>query len=313
MTTPILLFAVLLLAPASNAVFKNDFSAYPEASQECLYASADSSGCDGDTVKAMNDCLCGNGGDFATKTASCLAASDPSDLETVYDTMDSACSNSGTPLAVSRAEFLSAKPDGSPSGTASPSSTESGSPTATHKPDPTDASDGDGNGGEGLSSKAKTGIVAGSVVAGVALLSALVFFFIRRRGRIRTPRDESHPMLPGQGRFASSEASGDPSEYQKQGDKWQTNQGSNWESPYESPWGHSPLDPATGYPVGAQTHQPLYELPTEGTMTAPVEMAGDPIQPHPAGSGQQYTGAGWGPTSAQPQQHFQPQRQSGGI
>jgi len=334
--SPILLL-LLLLTPAAHAVFKNDFSSYPEASQECLYAAADASGCDGDTVSAMNSCLCGNGGNFVMRTASCLASSDSSDIETVYDTMDTACSDSGTPLTVSRAKFLSAKPGSTASetttgptstATGTKSGTPTGTATGTDHPGPTHSGNGAGGDGDGedkdkdkdggLSSGAMKGIIAGSVIVGLALLSALAFFFIRYRRRNRTAREESHPMLPGkfggQGGFGGSDVSGDPSEYQKQGDKWQTTQGSSWESPYEHPWGspaagqqqvwaHSPLDPATGYPVGPQPPPVLYELPSGGNVTAPVEMGGTPIHPHPPGSGQQYSGADWGSGLVQPQLH----------
>ncbi|KAK1768241.1 hypothetical protein QBC33DRAFT_536625 [Phialemonium atrogriseum] len=313
--TSLLLVLLVLLASPSRAAFQNDFSGYPEASQECLYAAADASGCDGDTVSAMNACLCGNRGDFVVNTATCLAGSDPSHLETVYDTMDSHCSDSGTPLDVSRAQFLAAKSGSSSSisitstasesETATPTSatrtgTTSGSSTTqtttgtgTNTPTPTqsgggnaDGGDGGGGGGDdksdggGLSGTAKAGIIAGAIVGGLALLGVLAFFFILHRRRSQAAREESHPMLPANkfgGRTGGGGGGGDGAGNTKTGaDKWRTSQGFSWESPYEAPWTEPP-------PAQTWGHSPLD--PAVGYYAAPGTQDGHQEQVYELASG----------------------------
>ncbi|KAL0935912.1 uncharacterized protein CTRU02_208127 [Colletotrichum truncatum] len=99
------------LASASSAAFQNDFSAYPAASRSCLDKAAASSGCTGETVIQMNSCLCGNGGNFVTSSATCVAKTAKDKLGAVYEMLLTSCTDSNTPLAVSQAQFLDAEDD----------------------------------------------------------------------------------------------------------------------------------------------------------------------------------------------------------
>ncbi|TDZ72046.1 hypothetical protein CTRI78_v001569 [Colletotrichum trifolii] len=99
------------LASTSHAAFKNDFAAYPAASRSCLDSAAAASGCNGDTVMQMNTCLCGNGGNFVTATAKCVAKTVKDELDDVYEMLLTSCTDSKTPLAVSQARFLDADDD----------------------------------------------------------------------------------------------------------------------------------------------------------------------------------------------------------
>jgi len=217
---------VLAFAAVSVSAFENDFSKYPTGSQQCLTDSANASGCNGSTVQEMNQCLCGNSGNFVTNAAACIKKSDSADLETVYTTMADACNYSNTPLAVSQNDFMNAGSSSSSSPTTVVSTVSGGHtttittaetttptvttittvsngqtvtlttplPASTTSPPP---STGGGTGDGGMSSTAKIGIIAGAAVAGAAILAAIIFFFLRhRRARHRGPRDESHPMLP---------------------------------------------------------------------------------------------------------------------
>ncbi|TPX12349.1 uncharacterized protein E0L32_006996 [Thyridium curvatum] len=238
------LFLLLLLAatsaPTARAAFKNDFSGYPTGAQACLSRAADASGCDGDTVQAMNECLCGNQGGFVLGSAACVARSSAPDLEATYETLATHCSDSKTPLGVSQAQFFAAASSGTASsatrtGGASTSSRASSKATSvtSASANPTGPSSsssssmttkttmsdghtvtetvavpvetGASQGGSGPNSTAKTGIIAGACVAGVAILAALLGFWLwYRRRKAGGARDESHPMLAPQQGFRNS-------------------------------------------------------------------------------------------------------------
>lgn len=223
----VVLFA--LLAPTALAdEFKNDFSLYPKAAQACLDAAAANSGCAATTNQEMNKCLCG-GTAFALATASCVGSRSPGDLQAVYTIMFTSCSDSKVNMAVSKDQFLATASAASASASASapPAATTtlppvtftttfttmiSNTPTtittvittaaaaaqttgpvsSTPAPTPTPtpaASD------SGMSSMAKTGIIAGAAVAGVAIIAILIIFILRHR-RKRAAAEEAHPMLP---------------------------------------------------------------------------------------------------------------------
>ncbi|KAL8383242.1 hypothetical protein RB595_006813 [Gaeumannomyces hyphopodioides] len=216
----ILLALLALFAPAALAdEFKNDFSLYPKAAQACLDAAAASSGCAATTNQEMNKCLCG-GTAFALSTASCVGRQSPGDLQAVYTIMSTSCSDSKVNMVVPKDQFLATASAAAAS--APPASTTtlppatftttfttmiSNTPTtittvittaaaaqttgpAPPTPTPTPAtSDG------GMSSMAKTGIIAGAVVAGVAIIAILIVFILRHR-RKRAAAEEAHPMLP---------------------------------------------------------------------------------------------------------------------
>ncbi|KAG6364287.1 hypothetical protein INS49_005887 [Diaporthe citri] len=75
----IILYVLLLTSPTGASV-DVDFSAYPASAQSCLTQAVDTSGCSSEsTVSEMNDCLCGNNGDFVLDSARCLGTRAQSD------------------------------------------------------------------------------------------------------------------------------------------------------------------------------------------------------------------------------------------
>lgn len=212
-------FLALLFITSSVAIIQrtiiNDFSDYPSGAQQCLYDASDNSGCDGDTVPEMNECLCGNGGDFVTNSAKCVADNDSGDMESTYSAMNLHCSDSDTPLSVSRQEWMA----GEASVTISTSSTKTASETSTNKAASTistivTASTGqtiaatttgapsstytpDLQSNSELSTGAKVGIIVGSAAAGLALLAAALLFLCRhRRLRNHTYKEVHHTGAP---------------------------------------------------------------------------------------------------------------------
>ncbi|KAJ0151378.1 hypothetical protein CTA2_337 [Colletotrichum tanaceti] len=94
------------LVSQSRAAFVNDFSAYPASARPCMNTAAAASGCAGNTVREMNTCLCGNGGNFVMATAKCVKKESKFELDDVYEVLLTSCTDSQTPLAVSQAQFL---------------------------------------------------------------------------------------------------------------------------------------------------------------------------------------------------------------
>ncbi|KAI1267196.1 hypothetical protein F5Y18DRAFT_331561 [Xylariaceae sp. FL1019] len=196
--TPLLL---LLEAGLVLATVKNDFSSYPQNSQSCLYNSADKASCsEGETGKDLNQCLCKNNNNFVYDVASCVAKEDPSDLNTVYDMMQSNCAGTGVTLSVSRDAFLSAanaatasQTTSSPSPTSpSPTSpTSPSSPTSSNPSSPTSGSTSD----DGLSTGVKIGLGVGIGFGAIALglLAWFVFAYSRRRRSLRSLRSTDSP------------------------------------------------------------------------------------------------------------------------
>ncbi|KAI0530145.1 hypothetical protein GGR58DRAFT_262008 [Xylaria digitata] len=83
---PAHLLFVLLFQTGSSLAIDNDFSAYPEGAQSCLYDSADDAGCSsGSSGAELNQCLCENRNNFVYNTASCVAKESPSDINAVYE------------------------------------------------------------------------------------------------------------------------------------------------------------------------------------------------------------------------------------
>ncbi|KAK3352518.1 hypothetical protein B0T25DRAFT_415485, partial [Lasiosphaeria hispida] len=192
------LAALILVSLSGAAATVIDFSFYPLDAQDCMYQASNSSNCDTETVSATNSCLCSNGGNFVTNTAKCLGGSDPSDLSSVYQTMKQACSDSKTPLSVAESQYMSAAGfTGSLTATqpAATSTTSSAKTAAASTTGPA-VTDGEGssNQNKGLSTGARVGVIAGSSVAGIALLAGLLLFLLRYRKR--KDGEESHPMLP---------------------------------------------------------------------------------------------------------------------
>ncbi|KAI0396922.1 hypothetical protein F5Y17DRAFT_44554 [Xylariaceae sp. FL0594] len=116
----------------------DDFSAYPQSSQQCLYDSARAAGCvSAPTGTELNLCLCHNQNDFVYNSASCLGREGSNGsgsgsgsgitqgiLEAVYQIMSSNCAGTGVTLSVPRDSFLAAA---NAAASASASSTSSSS------------------------------------------------------------------------------------------------------------------------------------------------------------------------------------------
>ncbi|KAK3940255.1 hypothetical protein QBC46DRAFT_127459 [Diplogelasinospora grovesii] len=347
---PSALVGLVLVSLTRAASSPIDFSFYPSNAQDCMYRASNASSCAADTVEATNNCLCSNGGDFVTNTAACLGQDDPGDLQKVYDSMSSACENSNTPLTVAQNQYMSAASvtstnsatsTKSASKTSEPattpttlvtSTTGSASPSATGVPQ-RDQNNPDGQGG--LSSGARVGIIAGSVIAGLAMLGSLVWFFLRYKRK--KDEEESHPMLAQQ-KFAfgapgsdyssavpttpeinalamDTGGNGDHSEAWPQDNKYRPVSGQtqgtrisgfNWETPDDLGWDHPPVPAADEPKLSVMQRQgpPVFEL--QGSTQLPAEVPGMPLHElsgsaaaptHlPPGVGQQqYSGAGWGP------------------
>ena len=328
-----LALALLGFATTAFADFQNDFSSYPEGAQQCLNDAADASNCSGDTVSAMNECLCGNGGDFVLATAQCVAQEDSGDLESVYEIMSLHCSDSDTPLSISKADFLAAESSTStltsatkiksptPSTAAATSTTESPSVsvvtsvisgstiTATVTNTQGQATEtGSGNENdknvESTNNTARVGIIAGSVVGGLAIIGAVVFFVLRYRRRQSLGQEEAHPMLsqslkpPGGGGGPGSIHTQPGSEDFAPTQGWKTDPyaqdwgTANWPAGYGQQAGygqypHSPNDLTNAY-AHSPNLQPtaVYEMPAPGPEPQrPVEMPSNDTH---------YSGAGWG-------------------
>ncbi|KAJ4165409.1 hypothetical protein LMH87_007043 [Akanthomyces muscarius] len=209
-------FFLLLAAPIALA-FDPNFDFYPADAESCLLDAAKASKCQGDSPKALNACLCGNGGGFVVRAAQCLGKKDKKDVGSVYDTMADACAHSGTPLKVDKDDFADAADDGSKSSSSSSrssstatktsSSSTSASNTASKTPSSSSTSTtpsattsstasptASPDGSKKLSTAGTIGVAAGVSVAGVAAIAGLAWFLVRRRKR-STAADEAHPML----------------------------------------------------------------------------------------------------------------------
>ncbi|KAI0887390.1 uncharacterized protein GGS22DRAFT_186219 [Annulohypoxylon maeteangense] len=203
-----LLLSITLQARSSAAQLENDFSAYPEGSQECITDAANQTQCSGSTGQELNQCLCRNKGNFIYNTAMCVANESPGDLNAVYDTMQNNCQGTGVTIAVSKEAFLSqaaaaTSSPGSPTSTSSPEATQSLSPVAQSS----------------ISTGAKIGLGAGIGIGtvGLGLLAWFIWLYSKRR-RSQTPPppsangtnhdvELSNSNMPGNQSFVSSMAS----------------------------------------------------------------------------------------------------------
>ncbi|KAI1327868.1 hypothetical protein F5Y16DRAFT_370552 [Xylariaceae sp. FL0255] len=179
--TPLLL--VLLLQTGSSLAVTNDFSAYPQASQQCLTNSADQAGCESaDTGADLNQCLCKNKNNFIYNVASCVAKNDPKDLTSVYDTLSSNCAGTGVTLSVSQAAFMAQA--SAATATTSPSATPTSTPAASGS-------------NSGLSMGAKIGIGVAIGFGVIAVILAVWFLMLYQRRR--RSRDSIHSREPENG------------------------------------------------------------------------------------------------------------------
>ncbi|RWA14214.1 hypothetical protein EKO27_g901 [Xylaria grammica] len=194
-----LLFALLLQTGSSLAV-DNDFSAYPEGAQPCLYEAADAAGCSsGPSGAELNQCLCKNRNNFVYNTASCVARESPSDVNAVYETLSSNCAGTRVTLSVSKQAFLAA----------AAAATSTSVPTSTSTPTTPSSPDSPGQSADsGLSTGTKIGVGVGvgfGVIA-VALAAWFIWAYQRRRRSTHSVHSnnvsgEAGPSYGGAGAF----------------------------------------------------------------------------------------------------------------
>lgn len=185
-----LLFLLLLQAGSSLAV-DNDFSAYPEGSQECLYSSADDAGCSsGSSGNELNKCLCKNKNNFVYNTASCIGRKSPSDASAVYETLSSNCEGTGVILSVPKQAFLDAASQATSSPTtSSPTTTSTGPPISTDN----------ASSGDDISTGTKIGIGVGIGFGAVAAALAAWFIWSYRKRHHSAQSVHSNDMVSGEG------------------------------------------------------------------------------------------------------------------
>jgi hypothetical protein len=97
--------------PRTTSESQPSFDVYPQNSQDCLSESYKASGCAASTRKELNQCLCGNGGNFVIRSARCLGKKDNENIDYVFSKMSEMCAESGTPLAVEEKIFVAAACD----------------------------------------------------------------------------------------------------------------------------------------------------------------------------------------------------------
>ncbi|KAF9762203.1 hypothetical protein IL306_003496 [Fusarium sp. DS 682] len=276
-------FTLLLLLTPSLAL-NNNFDFYPKGAQKCLNQAADDASCTGADSKELNYCLCGLGNynnDFILGSAACIGKQSSGDVDETYDTMNKACSNSQTPMKVSKQEFQEAAKNGgttsteaatstTATATATDSATDSASTTKDTAAATTSAASDDDT---GLSTGATAGVAVGAAVGGAAVVGLFVWFWMQRR---KKNAEESHPMLPNY-------ENRDGSPYQP------TEPKPAWSAAGSPQQGFGTPDPNTGfYKPPAEPAElppdntvaapsPVYEM--DGTGTA-VEMPGStPVDP----------------------------------
>ncbi|KAF4965994.1 hypothetical protein FSARC_6270 [Fusarium sarcochroum] len=205
--------SIVLLFISHALAIESSFAFYPKGAQSCLNKSAKDAGCTGSDVQELNQCLCGlqdDNQDFIFRSAKCIGRSSPDDLDKTYDTMATACDNSGTPITVTKKQFQAAAKNErtsttlttgtsttSSSTTAASSTSTSDEHTTTGVPaSATSNSISDDNHNitkSGLSTGAFAGIVVAACVGGIALIGTIIHCVIKQR---RGTGTEPHPTLP---------------------------------------------------------------------------------------------------------------------
>lgn len=306
----------------------NDFSDYPSGTQSCLDNASDNSRCSGDTVPQMNQCLCSNGGSFVTNAAKCIAKQDPDDLESTYEILSLHCSDSNTPLSISKAQWM-AQSSASTSKTSTKTTTNTASkstmtttsagqtttatitstPTATSTPAPEDT---------GLSGGARIAVIAGSAAGGAAVLAAAVFIFCRYRKRRsgaayeevhamgaqspynrinKSPAPFGSPELGGHSSYQSTTAASDLGSAPDPRRSWHPSPDGQ-----SIPWSPSAFEAVKQNPGFGNLHQPpadIHEMSTDGerpvslSPSAPVEMPAISVTSPTVSPTSRYSGADW--------------------
>lgn len=201
----IILYVLLLTSPTQASV-DIDFSAYPASAQSCLTQAANTSGCSSEsTVSEINDCLCGNSGDFVLDSARCLGGigSSAETMSEVYDTMQQSCSETKTPLSVSEAQWLAeGKKDETVTSTITttigtmvltfsttitptPTTTSAYTTSTTRAQSDEDGEEGstDDDDDDELSLSAKIGVITSSIAGAMTLacIACMIIFFTKRK------------------------------------------------------------------------------------------------------------------------------------
>jgi len=269
------LIALLGLCTRVLGEVEPEFEFYPKDAQPCLYEASEKASCPTSSNKAQNACFCSNEYDFIVNTAKCMGNDDADLLSETYDTMSQACSDSGTPIGISQAEWEKAAAEG-PS-TSSATTTESttisiseSEATTTNESAATTTAAEEDNGAEGqdgISTGATVGIAVGCAVVGAALMAGIGFWLFRRYRR-RDDQASATPMLPQHGFAGSAGTSTYPS------------------SPYndythQSPSSASYMSPANGMEEASRWGTPSApsELPPQSDTGMAVEMEGSAVPP----------------------------------
>lgn len=291
----IILYVLLLTSPTRAAV-DVDFSAYPAPAQSCLTQAVETSGCSSEsTVSEMNDCLCGNSGDFVLDSARCLGRLGSAEtLSTVYDTMSQSCSETKTPLTVSKAEWLAeGKEDEAvtstitttigtmvltfsttitPTPTTTSAYTTSTSTARAHS-DEDDDGDSDED-DEELSLSAKIGVITSSIAGAMTLacIACMIIFFTKRKkdkqllaeARAAAARAQDKDKDQNRGLLSPGAVTpGLPSPAGQGG-------GAGYEAQV---FGASVVPPTPAYPGPAEAH--VWRGDVHGVAASPSELTGD--------------------------------------
>lgn len=342
----LLLLPLLVATPSFAAVHrravKNDFSDYPSGTQQCLNDASDDSRCSGNTVPQMNQCLCGNGGDFVTNSAKCIAAKDPDDLESTWEVLSLHCSDSNTPLSISKNEWMAQQSSISTSSTASRTTSKTATTsmmtttsaghttTATVTSTPTPTSDpATEDNDSGLSGGAKIGAIAGSAAAGVALLAAALFFFCRyRKRRSGAAYEEVHAMgtqspfnriSKEPAPFGASDAGGHPSYHSMTASDLESTSDPrrSWHPSPDGqsvPWSPGAFEAVKHHPGFGNLPAEIHEMSTDSerpvsmSPSAPVEMPAISVTSPTVSPTSRYSGADWDAQLPQEPRRYEPYR-----
>jgi len=192
-----------------------DFSNYPIGSQACLYSSAAQSICGAFDGLAFNQCACSSTGNFIQLAVQCISrAGDAGDLQIVWQTANTNCALSNTPLAYSLAQFLAFAPtttttsSTSSAGVASSSLSTSTNPASTPSTSSTSAvassTSGSSSGaitsagsGASLSTGAIVGLVIGVlIILGVVAVTITLFCIHRRKKKVKQVNQQTQGVTP---------------------------------------------------------------------------------------------------------------------
>lgn len=293
----IILYVLLLTSPTRASV-DVDFSAYPASAQSCLTQAAETSGCSSEsTVSEINDCLCGNSGDFVLDSARCLGGSGSSAelMSQVYDNMQQSCSETKTPLSVSEAQWLAEGQQDetvtstitttigtmvltySTTITPTPTSTSTYTTATARAHSDEEDSDSEDDEDDDLSLSAKIGVITSSIAGAMTLacIACMIIFFTKRK------KDK---QLLAEARAAAARAQG----MDKDQDRSLLSPGAvtpGFPSPagpggatggYEAQvFGASVVPPTPAYPGPAEAHQPWRGGVGNGMAASPSELTGD--------------------------------------